>query len=177
MKGLMGATLLAELIALLFMIAAGYFLGGTIIWFRGSTFGGKLGPDYTLQLEPGFIPVRHQDMLMAALETWPVGQEESVMNLLELAAMQNNTIVTKPDGMTIEITGAIRDVLRTWSGEEPYLMRLVKPGGDLYIVWSSEDTAKFKAGVKLLQIQKASVYIFTPAGSCKSGCELQLLVR
>ena len=63
-----GITLIGEIVAFLFLIIFAYFLGFVLIYLHWLGVGTG-GSQYTLDVESALIPVRHEAMLMALLET------------------------------------------------------------------------------------------------------------
>jgi len=173
-RQLKGVSLIGELVALLFMLGAGYFLGGIIIWFKAATLGGAIGPDYNLIVEPGFTPVKHEDMLLSMLETTYPGDPSIKMKDIFAAVASQNSSTVRIGTKTYSVESGVRSIMGTWAGDDPYLLRVHTTSKDVKIVW---DTESFKTGRGALRIQKVQVKTFGSGGCAKGACYLELLVR
>src|SRR5437867_179533 len=87
-----GASLIGELIALLFMVVLGYFLGGLIAYTHrlNAVVPNELA--YDLTVEAATIPIKHENLLLAFLETTYDynGQKIPMKRLLTEAVLQDS---------------------------------------------------------------------------------------
>ncbi|MBU3897122.1 MAG: hypothetical protein KJ697_04285 [Nanoarchaeota archaeon] len=98
MKGLKGATILAEVISFIFLIITGYALTGTIIFAYGvSTVEQALTSDnleYHMTMTAGYFPIQNEVMLLSMLETDCASNEcAGLTGSLTLTSGWNNGIL------------------------------------------------------------------------------------
>jgi hypothetical protein len=168
---LKGATLIGELIAFLFLIVLGYFMGGLIIYTHGLSTTLGLHINYNLTIEPTSIPIKHEVALLSFLEsTHAVSGEEIPMKKLIVASLVQNSSNVYINGHFIHVDTAAQDILDAWSTDKGFLLRIRKSDGDIRLAWN---IVNFKEGTSVLRLQKISAAIVSPF---KDGV-LELIVR
>jgi hypothetical protein len=120
-----GIELLSSLIALLFLIGIGTFLGGIVILVINMVTLPSTNPiDYELQLAPSYPPVKYQTMLLSYLET----TDESgfqIKKILAYAAYQGNVTNVFIDGTEVTTLGSsTSDMFNEWIPREFYVLGL-----------------------------------------------------
>ncbi len=157
-----GISLVGELISFLFMVVLGYFLGGLIVYTHRLS---PIAPGnllYDLTVEATTIPVKHEDMLLAFLETTynHNGQKIPMKTLItEVAIQKNRSIRINGIDDPIDIGGISRSILRPYEPEQGFLLRLVTGNEKINLAW---DLKTFIGNKQILKIQKVSVKIYTP---------------
>ena len=157
-----GISLVGELIAFLFMVVLGYFLGGLIVYTHRLS---PIAPGnllYDLTVEATTIPVKHEDMLLAFLETTYDynGQKIPMKTLITEAAIQKTTDI-RINGIDdpIHIDEISKSILKPYEPEQGFLLRLVTEDKKINLAWDLND---FIGNKQILKIQKVSIKIYTP---------------
>ncbi|MBU5557869.1 MAG: hypothetical protein QW751_01670 [Candidatus Aenigmatarchaeota archaeon] len=118
-----GITLLGELIAFMFMIGMGYFLGGLVLYMDNISGGLKalhIGPiNYTLTVKSGYVPISQEAGLLALMEVTDPTTGMPLKKLLAAAVAQDSDTVWI-EGKTRKVSAAFTSALVT-SGWIPTL--------------------------------------------------------
>lgn len=159
-----GVTLIGELIAFLFLIGIGYLLGGVLIFTKGVSEGWGVFEartiDYDLTVYSGFLPVKHQDAVLAFLECTDPNTGIPMKRILTAAVVQNISKPYIPENFgTIDIQNAANDILSAskW-GEGAFVLLLRMPTGTVHL---AGDWSKCKEK-EVIRLQKVSIVIFSP---------------
>jgi len=149
-----GSSLIAEIIALLVMIGMGYLLGGIMIYVQGIA-GLPYMPkvQYELTLEPGAIPIRHEDAMLSLMESTYEGV--TIKQLAFYAVAERNVDPYIPDkGKTINLKNAIENNLHiaNW-GADMFLLKLKTPDSEIPLIWDDSLLSRSK----VLRVQRVSV--------------------
>ncbi len=165
MKSRKGITLIGELIALIFLIATGYLLGGLIIFVKNVSQNLTGQVQFFLTIKTAFLPIKHEYTMLAFLES--IYQTNSnkkipIKTILTQAVTQNSVDKIYINGEFVDLKDASTKVLSVWpKGDKILLLNLKISGNNHPIFWDAKDLDQLRNRDRI-RLQKVSLRIFSP---------------